>query len=128
MKTLNVKTFTANINLGLKKGYSEEKIPKNEVINFLQIYQNKLIEEENIYLSANVVESIIVLSGQIEPHLKIEFINYPRFIYKESLLKEKIIALAHLLMDKFEQNRIVIVFTDETFMIEKSDAIDPQII
>ncbi len=128
MKTLNVKTFTANINLGLKKGYSEEIIPKNEVIDFLQIYQNKLIEEENIYLSASVVENMIVLSGQIEPHLKIEFINYPRFIYKESLLKEKIIALAHLLMDEFEQNRIVIVFTDETFMIEKSDAIDPQII
>jgi len=127
MKTITIKTFRASINLGLKKGYSQETISEKEVINFLQAFQEKMIVEENIYLSASIINNMIVLSGQAEPHLKIEFINYPRFFYKESLLKEKINELAELLLNKFEQNRIVIIYDDKTVMIEQSDEIDPQI-
>ena len=127
MKTITIKIFRASINLGLKKGYSQETISEKEVINFLQAYQEKMIVEENIYLSASIINNMIVLSGQAEPHLKIEFINYPRFFYKESLLKEKINELAELLLNKFEQNRIVIIYDDKTVMIEQSDEIDPQI-
>ncbi len=128
MKEINIKTFNATINLGLTRGYSNESISKQEVIRFIQSYQNSLISKEKIYLSASVSENIIVLSGQTEPHLKIEFINYPRFPYPENILKQSINNLGKLLMNKFEQNRIVIVYTDETIMIEKNNEIDPQII
>ena len=50
-----------------------------------------------------------------------------KFINEESLLKKAIIQLTELLMTALEQNRVVIVFNDETIMLEQSEEIDPSI-
>ena len=122
-----VPTFTAEISIGLQKGYTNSLFCKDELIKVLQEYQRKLIKEKEIYLSANISECEIVLSGQVEPHLKLNFINYPKFPMKEIDFKAEVENLAKHLMDEFNQNRIVIVFHDETIMIEKSKEIDPRI-
>jgi len=126
-KRYSLKPFCAIINIGLEIGYKEEKIKKKDIILFIQKYQNKLISSKNIYLSCSITKTEIVLSGQVEKHLKIGFINYPKFQLKESILKNEIEILSQKLMDKFNQNRIVVEYLDETVMFEKTDKIDNRI-
>lgn len=127
MKTTELKTYSATITIGLHRGYSNILIDKKEVIKILQNYQNKLIIDKDIHLSASVSECLIVLSNQQEPHLKLDFINYPKFSFKEKVFKSEINALGKYLMNQFEQNRIVIVYHDKTVMFEIDDKIDHRI-
>jgi hypothetical protein len=127
MNTKAIKTFTAVITLGLEIGYSKELYKKEYLIQTLQEYQRQRIDEASIYLSASISESIIVLGGQEEKHIKLEFINYPRFLLEVELFKQEIIELGTHLLNKMQQNRTVIVFTDETIMLAIDAAIDPRI-
>lgn len=127
MKTKAIKTFTAVITLGLEIGYSKELYKKEYLIHTLQEYQRQRIDEASIYLSASISECIIVLGGQKEKHIKLEFINYPKFPLEVEVFKNEIIKLGSHLLNKMQQNRTVIVFTDETIMLEIDEAIDPRI-
>ncbi len=127
MEITSIKTFTATITLGLEIGYSKEHYNKEYLINELQEYQKKRIDESNIYLSASISECNIVLSGQNEKHIKLEFINYPKFPLKVEVFKKEIIKLGSHLLHKMQQNRTVIVFPNETIMLEIDKAIDSRI-
>jgi hypothetical protein len=97
------------------------------LIHTLQEYQRQKIDEASIYLSVSISECIIVLGGQEEKHIKLEFINYPKFPLEVEVFKQEIIELSTHLLTKTQQNRTVIVFTDETIMLEIDEAIDPRI-
>ncbi len=127
MKTKSIKTFTAVITVGLELGYSKELYNKEYLINELQGYQKQRIDESGVYLSASISECSIVLSGQIEEHIKLEFINYPKFPLEVEVFKKEIIKLSSHLLSKMKQNRTVIVFSDETIMMEEDEGIDPRI-
>lgn len=127
MKRKSIKPFSAIINIGLEVGYSEKKISKKDIIIYIQKYQDKIISTKNIYLSCSVTKTEIVLSGQTEKHLKIGFINYPKFQIDHNVLKNEIENLAQKLMNKFKQNRIVIEYLDETIMFEKTNEINNRI-
>jgi hypothetical protein len=72
-------TFYAKITLGTQVGYSKEIISEDDLISYLQYYKDTLIKEKDLFLSACLTECKIILSGQIEPHYQLSFINYPRF-------------------------------------------------
>ena len=127
MRRISVNPFSAVLTLGLEYGYEQIKIEENDVIKFIQSYQSELIQEKNIYLSVSISKCFIVLSGQTEPHLKISFINYPKFQLSHTLLKIEIEDLSKQLMLQFKQNRVVIEYLDETVMFENSENIDPRI-
>ncbi|MDX1828238.1 MAG: hypothetical protein R3342_01710 [Lutibacter sp.] len=127
MVSLNSNKYTATVTIGLQKGYSRELWSKNDVITNLQVVQNKLIEHKELYLSAAVSECEIVLSGQVEPSIKLDFINYPKFPLEESAFKNAILELTKELMEKLQQNRVVIVFHNDIVMLENSTEIDPRI-
>ena len=127
MNIIRTKTFQATITIGLKLGYTKEIYSKDFLIKELQVYQKKRIDAAGIYLSASVSECNIVLSGQDEPHLKLEFINYPKFPLEVEVFKKEIIDLAKYLLNMMKQNRTVIVCTDETIMLELNADIDPRI-
>lgn len=122
-----ISPFLAKVTLGLELAYTKKLIDKSEIVNYLQEYQNHLINEKELFLSVSISECTIVLSGQIEPHLKLNFINYPKFPLQESILKNEIEKLTKCLMEKFEQNRVIIEYLDETVMFENSKLIDPRI-
>jgi hypothetical protein len=65
------------------------KIEESEMIAFLQAYQDAVIKNKQIYLSVSITHCKIILSGQIEPHLKISFINYPKFELSPAVLKHE---------------------------------------
>ncbi|MCB9326285.1 MAG: hypothetical protein H6571_21265 [Lewinellaceae bacterium] len=123
----SINPFSATITIGLESGYEQVKISQPQIIRFVQNYQEDLIKNKGIYLSASVSECKIVLSGQVEPHLKLSFINYPKFPLPVSQLKNEIEDLAKSFMSEFRQNRTVIEYLDETVMFEQSGDIDPRI-
>lgn len=127
MEAKSIKTFTAVITLGLKIGYSKEHYNKEYLIKELQKYQKQRIDEASIYLSASISECNIVLSGQNEKHIKLEFINYPKFPLEVEVFKKEIVKLGSHLLNKMKQNRTVILFPDETIMLEVDEGIDPRI-
>lgn len=127
MNSITCKTFTAQVNLGLNKGYSNELISLVKVKEELLSAQTKIKEDFNIVLSTKLRHCEILCLGQEEPSIELEFIQYPKFPSEEQSLKKAILALTEMLMIKLEQNRIVIVFSDETIMLEQSETIDPKI-
>ncbi|TDT44970.1 hypothetical protein CLV90_2049 [Maribacter spongiicola] len=128
MNRVSVKPFKAIITIGLQVGYTDKLISKAEIVGAIQSYQNSLIKDKSIYLSVALSECDIVLSGQLEPHLQLSIINYPKFPNHISILKKEVENLTTFLMDKYNQNRVVIEYlNDETVMLEKSKEIDLRI-
>jgi hypothetical protein len=128
IKETKIKTFQASIFIGLEYGYTQKQINENLVIESLSELQKQLSAEKNIFLSASVSKTNIVLNDQNEQHLKIDFINYPKFPLSEEIFKDEVLHFGKELMKQFEQNRILIIYTDETIMFEQSEEIDPRIL
>lgn len=124
----SIKPFNAKISFVLCRHYTEELLLKEDVIEEIQAHQAKLINEKEIYLSVSISDALIVLNNQKEPHLILNFINYPRFPLNDADLKSEIENLVKHLMAIFSQNRVVIEFDDETVMLDKSSDIDPRIV
>jgi len=95
MQTIEAELFYATITVGLTKSYSGEPIPVEKVYDELAFFQSHLIASKKIYLSANCTLSTIVLSGQLEPHVNIKFINYPRFPLSLEIFKSTVLETAH---------------------------------
>jgi hypothetical protein len=127
MNSIHCKTFTATSTFGLIRGYAKQIISTSEFKASLLIAQREIYEEFNIGLSAKISSCEILFLGQEEPSIELQFIQYPKFLHEEFLLKKAIVKLTELMMIELEQNRVVIVFTDEIIMLEQSNEIDPNI-
>jgi len=127
MNSLSCKTFTAQVTIGMTKGYSKEKIIMNVFKDELLNGQRVIKEKYNVLLSVKIRQCEIVFLGQEELSVELEFIQYPKFLQEEKELKKAIISLTEILMLKLEQNRVVIVFKDDTIMLEQNENINPDI-
>ena len=127
MNTITSKTFTATATVGLYKAYSKELISINTFKKALCKAQEEIKKEFNVALSTKMTLCQIIFLGQEEPSVSLDFIQYPKFPKDEVVLQEAIMQLVQLLMESLDQNRIVIVFQNETICLEKSEEIDPKI-
>ena len=127
MNIIKNKTFTANAVIGLVRGYSQKKISIVEFKKVLLSAQQKIREQHAIGLSVKLTSTEIIFLGQEEPSIDLQIIQYPKFPQTEEVLKKVFLEFIEILMIELEQNRVVIVFTDETIMLEQSDIIDPNI-
>ena len=127
MNSLSCKTFTAQVTIGMTKGYSKEKIMMNVFKDELLNGQRVIKEKYNVLLSVKIRQCEIVFLGQEELSVELEFIQYPKFLQEEKELKKAIISLTEILMLNLEQNRVVIVFKDDTIMLEQNENINPDI-
>jgi hypothetical protein len=115
VKVHTVKTFTANIYLGLKQGYSGPITPADEVRAWLQSFCN----EARCGVSLSPTEFIYVDGS--EPGLVIGFIQYPRFPRSIQEIKDLATRIAEGLLTLCQQQRVSIVFSDETVMLDSSE-------
>lgn len=115
MKKLN--TFRADIYCGLRKGYGDVIYKKLDVIKLCSGICNE------IKLCVTVTDTHFVYVNGDEPGVIVGLINYPRFPEDPYKIKEKAIEIAQKLMASLEQERVSIVCTDETIMLER-DSLD----
>ena len=127
MNIIKNKTITANAVIGLVRGYSQKKISIVEFKKVLLSAQQKIREQHEIGLSIKLSSTEIIFLGQEEPSIDLQIIQYPKFPQTEEVLKKVFLEFIEILMIELEQNRVVIVFTEETIMLEQSDIIDPNI-
>lgn len=108
-------TFTASIYLGLRHAYGEKISSVDEIRSWLQVYCNEI----KIGVTLTQTEFIYVDGG--EPGVIIGLINYPRFPQPIDKIKEHALVIAKCLMRRYNQERVSVVFSDETIMLEKQD-------
>jgi hypothetical protein len=116
------KTFTAKIALGFREQYSEKIHSIDEARIICHQYCNliglcvTLTPTEFIYTSL-ITDVAKVCNG--EPGCFIEFVNYPRFPSSKYDITYCAIELAKIFLKEFNQNRISIITTEQTYMLEK---------
>jgi hypothetical protein len=106
-------TFTANIYVGLRHGYAGEYSSVDDVRQWLQ----KFCNDVKLGVTLTPTEFIYVDGG--EPGVIVGLIQYPRFPRPVDTIKTVARAIAQGLMDLCHQERVSIVFSDETVMLEK---------
>lgn len=110
MKT--VSTYTATIYCGLREGYSAIIHEKREVEQIAQKYCN------DVGLCVTLTDTKFIYKEGNEPGVAIGLINYPRFPNTRKKIKKTALDLAEIIKENFKQNRISIVLSDETIMLE----------
>lgn len=107
-----IKTYICNIFLGLKEGYNGIIHSIDDVENVLQVYCDlhgfafTITPTKFIYTNGNEQGCIVGI------------INYPRFPNTEEKLKEISLEMGQILLERFKQQRLSIVCSDETIMLE----------
>lgn len=119
MNSVSCKSFRAQVTIGLNIGYTTDIISIETVKHELTAAQQAVKKEFNVVLSTKIRTCEIVFLGQEEPSVELEFIQNPKFIQEDTLLKKAILRLTELMMMALQQNRVVIVFNDETVMLEQ---------
>ena len=107
-------TYTADIYCGLRKEYSAHLNDVKMARDAIQSYVNK------VGLGVSFTETTFYYTDGYEPGFIVGLINYPRFPSSNDEVKKKALYLAEILMNMLEQERVSIVCSDETIMLEKS--------
>lgn len=111
----SVLTFTASIYIGTRHGYSNNEYTKIEDIHkWLENYCNK------VKLGLTLTPTEFIYVGGYEPGVIVGLINYPRFPKPNGTIKKYSLEIAEGLMELCKQERVSVVFSDETIMLENS--------
>jgi hypothetical protein len=112
MKKVEVETYTATIYCGLREGYSERIHKREEVRKIAQEYCDK------VGLCVTLTDLEFIYTKGNEPGVAVGLINYPRFPASKKEIRKKALTLAEILKENLKQNRVSILFPDETIMLE----------
>ena len=110
-----MKTFEIKIYVGLREGYTNIVHPIEEVEAICQKYCNE------IGLCVTVTPTKFIYKDGCEKGAVIGLINYPRFPSTEKEILERAEEIAGYCLHQFKQNRISIISTTGTYMIDKKD-------
>lgn len=124
---MNIKTFEAKAILGLKVGYSEELISLNQVRETIKKVAASL---EGYTFSGTLTPSEIIVAGEKEYKescVLIETSIYPRFPQDEDKFKKEFIEFIGKLAEDLEQERVAVIFTDESLILETKYCKNPDI-
>jgi len=119
-----VPTYTATIYCGTRPGYTSKTVVPIQVLEQVcQEYCNK------VGFGVTITKTTFIYTNGKESGIIVGIINYPRFPKSVEEIKDKAIELAMELIKVAKQNRVSIVCTDETIMIEneiesKNDEMD----
>ena len=117
----NSHPFYASVSFGLRKNHDSKTISYEAFIETLQDAQRVTYKRYHVHLSAQISQTDIVIDQQLEPHVKLEFINYPEYPETTLKFKEAIVYLCELLATDLDQSRVVINFSDEHRTLSKKN-------
>lgn len=126
-KIRNTKPYIGTINIGLQRGYTGEYYEKSDYINFIKQWQLERTADRKLMFSTAVYEFDFVCGNLTEKHLAIRFVNYPKQTVSKKEFRRTVNDLAQQMSYRFEQNRILVEYTDRTFLFEQTATTDPKI-
>jgi hypothetical protein len=107
-----VDTYQATISLGFREGYSEKVHDIEEVKSYCQEYCDL-----NGFCVTVTPTTFIYKEGN-EDGCFIGLINYPRFPSSPENILTTALKIANDLMIEFRQNKVSVICSDKTYMIE----------
>jgi len=125
---VNIKTFEAKCILGMKVGYSEELLTEKELRSAIK---QSTSEVKDYVFSGTITKTHIIAYGKgkdyEEPAYLVESSVYPRYLVEVQVFKEKFIEFIGKVAVSLKQERIAVVFSDESLMIETKYCQKPDI-
>ena len=106
-------TFLVNIYVGFREGYGDIIHTYCEAEQILQEYC------DSISYCVSMTPTKFIYKNSNEEGVIIGLINYPRFPSTREDIVNKAFAIAEIFLEKFNQNRISVVYSDQTYLIEK---------
>lgn len=114
------KTWKSHIYIGSKEGYTGPSFDYSDLRKEIGIFQ---MNNPEIACTVRVVAASYIFAEYEESGWEISIINYPRFPKSEEVLIDFTHGLAQHLLDRFKQNRMSIVFKDDTILLESKTAV-----
>lgn len=111
-----VPSFGATIYAGLRPGYFGRPYSYAMALGIARRYADE------VGLCVTVTKTTFVYRGGLEPGVIVGLINYPRYPSEPRKIREHALTLAERLREGLCQNRVSIVFPDETVMLGGKDA------
>ncbi|MFI5404959.1 MAG: hypothetical protein ACHQ1D_00450 [Nitrososphaerales archaeon] len=108
-------SFKADIYVGLRTGYSDNLHSVDSAKQLVRDYVNR------VGLGVSFTETTFIYSEGEEPGLIIGLINYPRFPASDNEIEKRAMELGRILLTALSQERLSIVMSDYTIMLEKED-------
>ena len=108
-------TDTVTIYVGFRAGYTAERARLEACEAICQEYVDR------IGLCVTVTPTRFVYKDGCEPGAAVGLINYPRFPSNRADIRKKALELASLLMLGLKQQRVSVVCSDETIMLEYAE-------
>lgn len=112
MAETTVPTFWARIYVGLREGYNGPLHDRAEIQDACQSFC------DDVGLCVTVEDTMFIYKAGRERGVVVECINYPRFPKEPGEIKSTALALAEELRVLCGQNRVSVVFPDETVMVD----------
>lgn len=113
-------TTEARIYIGSRRKYNGDAFSYADVRAYVGEFQ--LARGTTTANPVRITATAYVWEDYCEEGWEIAVINYPRHPKSDSVIRQFAYDLAAGLLNMFEQNRISIVFSDETVMLEADDA------
>jgi hypothetical protein len=115
MSLVSVPTFTATIYVGSYDKRNHKFADDSSIIDCCMEYVN------DVGLCVSISKTHFIYTDGMEAGHAIGLINYPRFPSEPEDIKQKALALAKILKKKAGQERVSVVFSDETIMLDGYD-------
>lgn len=107
------KTYWANIFVGFRSGYEL----RYDVGKARERAEELIQAVANEGLCITITPTEFYYKGGSERGIIVGLINYPRFPESPEQIKERALSLAVKLKDGLKQNRVSVMFPDETVML-----------
>ena len=117
--------YHGTVNIGLQKGYTGSYYSKGDYLHFVCEWHLKN-GKSPLMLCAAVYEYDLVIGNHIEPHLTLRLVTLPNQKIRKKKFRKTVTKFARLMAHQFQQNRILVEFTDRSLLIEKTAEIDPK--
>lgn len=111
----------ATIHMGLQKRYSGTYFGKEMIIDFIKKWQIELFNERQVRLTPSITSYELLNYKTTEEHLAIRFVLLPDNFDKDFDFNEEMRNLTLMLMEKFDQNRMLLECNDNNHQFEQND-------
>jgi hypothetical protein len=105
--------------MGSRKRYDGPIFSETEVINFVSEFQKSYA----IFIPpVRIAPTHYIHCDYKEAGWEMVVINYPKYDMPIKMLEHFMVKLAEALLEKFDQNKVSVVFPNEIYVFEKDNA------
>jgi hypothetical protein len=117
------RTFTAEIAVGFREGYSKNIHTIEEALAICKKYCNLVGLCVTVTPTQFIYSSVPETPDGFEPGCLVRLIKYPRFPASPWDITGNALELAKIFILEFNQNRISVITSDQTYLVEKEDTV-----